>query len=130
MKEKLKKINLASITNILKASLIGVICSILLVLLFAFVLKFVELNSNVISIVDQIIKIISIAIAVIVLNKNCEGLVVKSLIMGGVYSILTFIVFSILDGGINFSLAIFTDVIFSAVVAGIVAILLNIIKKK
>ena len=95
MKEKLKKINLASITNILKASLIGVICSILLVLLFAFVLKFVELNSNIISIVDQIIKIISIAIAVIVLNKNCEGLVIKSLIMGGVYSILTFIVFSI-----------------------------------
>ena len=60
MKEKLKKINLTEISNILKSALIGVVVSILLVLLFAFVLKFVDLNSRTISLVDQIIKILSI----------------------------------------------------------------------
>lgn len=131
MKEKLKKINLSSIINILKASLIGVVVSILLVLLFAFVLKFVDLNSNTISLVDQIIKVLSILVAVIMLNRlNGEGLLIKGIFTGAVYSLITFVVFSILNGGVNFSVAIFTDVIFSALVGGVVAILLNMIRKK
>jgi len=131
MKEKLKQINLATITTVLKSSLIGVIVSILLVLLFAFVLKFVDLSAGTISFVDQIIKVLSIAVAVILLNRQNNGnLLAKSLFVGAVYSVLTFVVFSILNGGINFSLAIFTDIVFSALVGGVVAILLNIIKKK
>ncbi|MBQ7880825.1 MAG: TIGR04086 family membrane protein [Clostridia bacterium] len=131
MKEKLKKINLSSIVNILKASLIGVVVSILLVLLFAFVLKFVDLNSGIISIVDQIIKIISIFVAVTIASRvNGEGLLVKGIVIGAVYSIITFIVFSILNGTVNFGPAIFTDIIFAGLVGGITAILLNIIKKK
>ena len=51
-------------------------------------------------------------------------------IVGAIYSVITFIVFSILNGGINFSVAILTDIIFSALVGGVCAILLNIIKKK
>lgn len=131
MKEKLKKINLNMIAHILKASLIGVIASILLVLVFAFVLKFVDLNSNTISLIDQIIKIVSIMIAVVALSKsNPDGLLVKAIAVGALYSILTFIVFSTLNGGINFSVATLTDVIFSAMIGGVVAILLNIIRKK
>ena len=131
MKEKLKKINLATIVNILKSSLIGVVGSILLVLLFAFVLKFVDLNSSTISLIDQIIKILSVAIAIIVLNRlNGDGLLIKGLLTGAVYSILTFVIFSILNGGVNWGPAIFTDIIFSAVVGGICSILLNIIRKK
>ena len=131
MKEKLKKINASSIINLLKTSLVGVIVSILLVLLFAFVLKFVNLSSGVISIVDQIIKILSIFVAIVMLNKtSSEGLLVKGLLVGVVYSILTFIVFSILNGGFNLSVGILSDIAFSGLVGGVVAILLNIIKKK
>jgi len=131
MKDKLKKINLTTITSVLKASLIGVVVSILLVLLFAFVLKFVDLNSGTISFVDQIIKIISIIVAVIILNKSSsDGLLIKGLLAGAVYSLITFIVFSILNGGVNLSIAILTDIVFSALVGGVCAILLNIIKKR
>lgn len=130
MKEKLK-VNPANIISIVKASLVGVVTSILLVLLFAFILKFVDLNSNVITTVDQIIKIISIFVAVFVLSKaSSDRLMLKGLIVGAVYSILAFIVFSILNGGVNFSVAIFTDVVFSALVGGVIAILLNLAKRK
>lgn len=130
MKEKLK-VNPANIISIVKASLVGVVTSILLVLLFAFILKFVDLNSNVITTVDQIIKIISIFVAVFVLSKaSSDRLTLKGLIVGAVYSILAFIVFSILNGGVNFSVAIFTDVVFSALVGGVIAILLNLAKRK
>ncbi len=131
MKEKLKKINLTSIVNIVKASLIGVVVSILLVLLFAFVLKFVDLNSSTISLVDQIIKIISVFIAVVILSKSSsESLLIKGLITGAIYSIVTFIVFSILNGGFNIGIGIITDIAFSALVGGASAILLNIVGKK
>ncbi|MBQ3502622.1 MAG: TIGR04086 family membrane protein [Clostridia bacterium] len=130
MKEKLKNINLATITSILKASLIGVVISILLVLVFAFILKFVDLNSNVIAIVDQIIKILSIAVVVISLNRAEGNLLIKGIVAGAVYSVITFIVFSILNGGVNFGIGILTDILFSALVGGASAILINIIKKK
>ena len=75
--------------------------------------------------------ILSIAIAIIVLNRlNGDGLLIKGLLTGAVYSILTFVIFSILNGGVNWGPAIFTDIIFSAVVGGICSILLNIIRKK
>ena len=131
MKEKIKNINMSSFVAILKASLIGVIVSILLVLLFAFVLKFVDLSSGTIAIVDQIIKILSVFVAVLLFNKNNEGnLLLKGIIVGAVYSILTFIVFSILNGGFNIGFGIFTDVVFSALTGGISAILINILKHK
>lgn len=131
MKEKLKKINMGTIINVLKVSLIGVIVSILLVLLFAFVLKFVELSSSTISLVDQIIKILSIVVAVISLNKSVDAnLLLKSLLAGAVYSILTFLVFSILNGGVVFGVGMASDIVFSALVGGASAILINMIKKK
>ncbi len=131
MKEKLKRINFGTIASVLKSSLIGVIVSILLVLLFAFVLKFVELGSATISVIDQIIKILSIIVAVISLNKSVDAnLLLKSLFVGAVYSILTFLVFSILNGGVVFGVGIFSDILFSALVGGASAILINMIKKK
>ena len=130
MKEKIKSLNLTTIVNILKASLIGVVVSILLVLLFAFVLKFVDLGSGTISLVDQIIKILSIFVAVIMLNKvSNDNLLLKGILTGAIYSIITFVVFSILNGGVNFSVAIFTDIIFSALVGAVSAILINMLKR-
>ena len=130
MKEKLK-INPSSIVGVIKSSLVGVVASILMVLLFAFVLKFVDLNSSVIGTIDQIIKIASIFISVLALSKsNGDKLLTKGLIVGAVYSIITFIVFSILNGGIVFSVAIFSDLAFSALVGGSSAILLNLTKRK
>ena len=131
MKLKLKKFNMSTFVSVLKASLIGVIASILLVLLFAFVLKFVDLNTGVISIVDQIIKILSVFLAVVTLNKvNSEGLLVKGLLIGALYAIITFVVFSLLNGGFNLGVGILADIAFSALVGGVSAILLNIISKK
>ena len=48
---------------------------------------------------------------------------------GAIYSIITFVVFSILNGGVNFSVAIFTDIIFSALVGAVSAIIINMLKR-
>lgn len=131
MKEKLKKINFAGLGNILKASLIGVVASIILVLVFAFVLKFVDLNSSAISIVDQIIKAVSVIISVFILSKiNGENLLIKGILAGIFYSIISFVVFSIMNGGVHFSVAIFTDLLFCGAIGAGFAIILNIFRKR
>lgn len=130
MKEKFK-VNPANIVCIIKASLVGVVSSIILVLLFAFILKFVNLGTSTITIVDQIIKIISILVAVFTLTKSrCDKLLLSGLITGAVYSVITFVVFSILNGGINFGVAILTDIVFSTLIGGVSAILINLTKRK
>ena len=130
MKEDSKKFNLSSMVNIIKASLIGVIISILLVLGFAFVLKFVDMGSGTISIIDQIIKIISIFVALTMLNKsNGDHLLIRGLLIGIMYSILTFVVFSALNGGFNINMAIFSDILFSTLVGGASAMIINLFKR-
>lgn len=131
MKEKLKKINFTLLGNILKASLIGVVTSIVLVLIFAFVLKFVDLNSHAISLVDQIIKVASVVVAVLLVARATpENLLIKAVFTGVVYSIISFVVFSIMNGGVHFTVAILTDLAFCGAVGGIFAILLNIFRRK
>ena len=65
------------------------------------------------------------------LNKVVkEKVLLKSLLTGAIYSIITFLVFSILDGGVSFGVGIVSDVIFSALVAGATSIVINIMSKK
>ncbi len=131
MKEKIKNFNISLIFNILKSSLFGVVTSIILVLAFAFVLNFVDLNSSVISIVSQVIKIFSILVGIIALNKISSGkLIIKGAILGVVYYLITFVVFSLLNGGVVLSNEIITDALFSALIGAIVGIIVNLISKK
>lgn len=131
MREKIKNFNLSSVFNIVKASLIGVVFSIILVLGFAFVLNFVDLSSTIVSLVSQIIKIISIFITVIILNKGTNGkLIIKGVIAGALYYIFTFVIFSLLNGAIAFSGEIVSDVVFSAIIGAISAVIVNLLSKK
>lgn len=131
MKEKLKRINFTLLGNILKASLIGVVVSIILVLVFAFVLKFVDLRPHAISLVDQVIKALSVVMAVVIVSKiSTDNLLIKGIFTGVVYSILSFVVFSIMNGGVHFTVAVLTDLAFCGVVGGICSIILNIFRKK
>jgi len=130
MSDKVKN-NVSLMLNLIKSAILGVIVSIVLVLLLAFVLKFVELTDGVISIIDEIIKIISIFIASISLvKKSPYKILYKSALLGGVYTFLTFIVFSALRGSYSFGLGLIVDVVLGAVVGIIVAIILNIFSKE
>ena len=128
MSEKVKN-NASFLLQLVKSSVLGVLISIVLVLILAFVLKFVELSDGVITILDEIIKIISIFIATInLVKKSPYKLLYKGALIGAVYTILTFIVFSALRGNYTFGATFIVDIIMGAVVGIIVAIMVNIFK--
>lgn len=129
--QKIKSLNWGSAINILKCCLLGIIFTLLGIVLLAFVLKFVDLSSMVISYINDIIKGLAIFIAMLRVKKhNQDKLLIKSVFVGIIYALLTFVIFSILNGSFVFNLTFVYDLLFSVIVAVLITIIMNIMKRK
>ena len=129
---KLKtKINIQSAKNkypiigfIAKGVLIALCTSLVLVLVFAFLLKFTNISDSAIAPVNQVIKGISIFLGVFVGLKKCKELgLVSGLLIGFIYTLVAFLVFSILSGAFSFDITLLTDTVFGAVIGAICGII-------
>ncbi len=110
--------------RVLKGSLIALVISLVLVLVFAFVLRFVPLSEGVIGPVNQVIRGISIVIGTIIaLKKTKEMGLIIGLLIGFVYTILSFLSFSILRGEFEFTKTILNDLAFASIIGGISGII-------
>lgn len=135
LKAKTRKINentnIPFIGAVLKGSLIALSMSLLLVLLFAFLLKFTNIPDSTINPINQLIKGISIFLGVFVgLKKSKELGLVSGLLIGFIYTIFAFLIFSILSGSFTFDITLLTDIVFGAVIGSICGIICVNIKKK
>lgn len=136
MKMKAKSQKLSHSDNpflggLIKGTLIALCLSLVLVLIFAFLLKFTSIPDSAISPINQVIKGVSIFLGVFLgLRKIKELGLVSGLLIGLIYTFLAFIVFSILAGGFTFNLTLVTDMVFGAVIGGICGIICVNIKKK
>ena len=129
MQEKLKR-NSTFVLDLLKSAFVGVIASILLVLLFAFVLKFIDLNDGIISFINEVIKVVSIMIAVLsLIKKSPYKILLKSVLVGVVYRVFAFILFSALRGSYSFGMSILIDIALAGLTGAIFAVILNVFKK-
>ncbi|HJD05962.1 MAG TPA: TIGR04086 family membrane protein [Candidatus Onthoplasma faecipullorum] len=129
--QKLKSINWSGFLSILKCCLIGIVVTLIGIVFFAIVLKFADLNSTVITAVNNIIKALAIFFMVFFLKKSGNGkLIVKALVAGLIYAVLSFLIFSIMNGGFVFNLSILYDLLFALIVSVIAAVILNLTSKK
>lgn len=129
--QKLKSINWSGFLSILKCCLIGIVVTLIGIVFFAIVLKFADLNSTVITAVNNIIKALAIFFMVFFLKKSGNGkLIVKALVAGLIYAVLSFLIFSIMNGGFVFNLSILYDLLFALIMSVIAAVILNLTSKK
>lgn len=119
------------IVSIVKSCLLGLVVTLIGTVVLAVVLKFADIPSKVVSYINDIIKALSIFFVVLVLKKSTdEKLLVRAVIAGVVYGLLSFVIFSILNGGFHFSLSILFDLIFAVVVAIVASIIFKLTSKK
>ena len=112
-----KTINKNMLSQIFKGCLIALCVSLIGILLFAVVLKFVSVGDTLIKIVNQIIKVVSVLLGVkVCLKKDKSKGLMKGSCVGAVYTITSYLVFSILIASFSFSLSIVYDLIFSSVI--------------
>lgn len=121
---KLKaKISSPFLSNIFKGSLVSVSISLVLILIFALFIKFFNIPDAAIQPVNQIIKIISILFGVLIGLKKFpqKGLLTGALI-GLVYTILAFLIFSLLGGTFSFNASLFVDMFFAIIIGALCGI--------
>lgn len=128
MNSKLLKSN--TITY-LRGAIIAISISLVLILLFALLIRFFGISDNLIMPINQIIKILSIFFGVfLALKDHAQNGLVKGLIIGVVYTLIAYITFSILSGYFKLSLSLLYDIIFGGIIGGISGIIcVNLIKK-
>lgn len=125
-----KKISLKN-SNVLiytRAIFLGIIVSLIGLLAFALVMKFVILSDNFISAVNQGIKAVSLFIAIKYISKfYTDKLIVRSLVIGLLYAIFAYLIFSILNGSFAFNMGTLTDILFAVITAFICGIIIKLL---
>ena len=129
-KNTLKIADHSNSISVAKGVMVAVCISLVLVLLFAFLLKFTNIPESTIKPVNQVIKVLSILMGVFVgLKRKKELGLVSGLLIGLIYTIAAFLVFSCLGGVFAFDLTLLTDLLFGAVMGAICGIICVNLKK-
>lgn len=128
---KNSNINKHFFLDIIRTTIIAVIISLVLVLVFALIVNLVEVGEKVILPVNQAIKVISILASCFVGFKENKQGAFKGALSGLCYTLLSVLVFGLISKEISFNLMKLIDVALGIVAGAISGILsVNIRKKK
>ncbi len=114
--------------EIVKAVMIALILSLILVLLSAFIIKVANLDSNAVVIFNQIIRSVSILVSgLFALRLHGNGWL-RGIIVGFIYSIFAYLIFSLIGGEFTFDLTLLNNIVLgmaSGLISGIIAMLIR-----
>jgi len=124
-KNKVKKQNTSYALEMLKALILALIISLVFILIAAALIKFTDIPTGAIPIINQVIRGISILIAAIFVFRLPKNGWIRGIVFGILYTIVTFLVFSLMDPevGFNFSIRLLNDIALGAVTGLICGIL-------
>lgn len=117
--------------NILKGSLVALSVSLVGILIFAFFIKYVAVPTEAIKPVNQVIKGISLLVGTFVALKKVNQMgLINGLLIGLCYTVIAFLVFSILDGNFEFNKTLVNDLLFGGIIGGICGVIAVNLKRK
>ena len=122
--------NMSLVSSVLKGSLFAVAISLIAILLFAFIIKLTSISDAFIDPVNAAIKGISILMGCFYAFKNStSGGLIKGVLIGVVYIIMSFFIFSILNGQLSFGKTFINDLLFGAIIGAICGVIAINLKK-
>lgn len=126
MTEMVKKEKGSFVKSLIKGSLFALSISLIGICVFAFILRFIDISTDVIQPINQVIKFSSIILGVFIGLKNTKEMgLITGFLVGVLYTILAFLVFSLLNGCIALEPSFVNDIIFGGIagaIAGVVAV--------
>lgn len=108
-----------NIFRYLKALFVSLIITFACIILFAFIIKWASLPDKVISPVNMAIKALSVFFGSIVLTRNSSKGFLQGLLFAGLYTLLSFVIFSALAKQFTLSLGLVSDIAFACVVGAV-----------
>jgi len=117
--------------SILKGALVAVSLTLIFILLLALFIRFFNINDNWIFPINQAIKLISLFAGIVAtINGNHEKGFIKGILLSLLYFVLSFTVFSILQGSFNIKIGNLYDFILTVIAGGLIGIIVVNIKSK
>ena len=117
--------------NILNGSFVALSVSLVGILIFAFFIKYVAVPTEAIKPVNQVIKGISLLVGTFVALKKVNQMgLINGLLIGLCYTVIAFLVFSILDGNFEFNKTLVNDLLFGGIIGGICGVIAVNLKRK
>ena len=110
------------ILDFLKGIIVALLISLGLIVLFAFCLKWFNLSDNIIAPINLAIKGISVLIGSIIAIKGDSKGLLKGVSFGAIYIFLAFVIFSVLAGSFSINLSFLLDILFAALLGGLIGI--------
>ena len=107
------------------AIFVALIISLILVVIAAFAIKLFNISDSAIVIINQVIKGVSILLAGVICFKLPHSGWLRGFILGLLYILLAFVVFSLLSGEFVFDLTLLNDAVLggvSGLISGIIAV--------
>lgn len=112
------------VLEIVKAIIIAIIISLLLILLMSLFIVLFDMPEKAIVIINQVIKGVSILVACLISLRVKGNGWLRGIIVGLIYILLAFLLFSLLDGNFKADIGLLNDAALGAVsgmVSGIIA---------
>lgn len=110
-------------------ALVSIIVSLALILVFALLIKWFSWGDGIITPANIVIKIISIAVGVLFVCKDGERGAIRGSVLGAVYIILCFTVFSLLNGAMNFNMSFIYDLFLGVIAGAVLGVIVVNLKK-
>lgn len=117
--------------QVLKGALMALSVCLIAILIFAFILRFVAISDSLIKPINQVIKTLSILVGTFyALKKSKDMGLISGLVIGLMFTIISFIAFSVLDGNFEFGISLVNDCLFGSIIGGVCGIIAVNLKKK
>ncbi len=114
-----------SFFEVIVATFVALIISIVLVIIAAFAIKLFNVADSAIVIINQVIKSLSILLAILFSFKSPSNGWIRGFIVAILYVLMSFVVFSLLSGEFIFDITLLNDVALcgvSGLLSGIIAV--------
>lgn len=116
--------------QVVKGALSAISLALVLILLFAVLIRFTSLSDKFIKPVNQIIKIVCILFGVkLSLKHDAQKGWFKGFLIGLIFSVIAYVLFSILSMEFSFSTSTLIDMVFSSLIGLIAGVLLVNLQK-
>lgn len=110
--------------DVIKASLIAVLISLVLVLVFALIVRWASLDETAMTIGNYVIKAVSLLAGIIIGFKRKSAGAVKGALAGVLYMLIGVFVFAVADGfkNVQFSFIDLFTLTLAGIISGIIAV--------
>lgn len=118
------------LSTLLKGVIPSIITTLLLILAFALIIRFFNISNSWIFPINQVIKFVSLTVGITIALRNTKSKgFITGLIIGVSYSIISYLLFSLLQMNFEFSFSNFYDIILTAFGGGLIGIIIvNVFK--